>query len=91
MPMALHQAASLSADCLQIAFLFTAYVLRLALDGGIAPLVPKQKGALLAGLAAVSLIKSNGILSALILLIPAREFRTRSQRVLFAALSFAIS
>ncbi len=54
-------------------------------------MVPKQKGALLAGLAAVSLIKSTGIISALILLIPGRKFRPRSQRLLFAALWFAIS
>jgi len=93
MPMALHQAASLSADCLQIGsvFFFTAYVLRLALDSRVGALVPRQKGAVLAGLAAVSLIKSNGMLSALILLIPERKFRSRLQRIVFAALCFAIS
>jgi uncharacterized membrane protein len=93
MPMALHQAASLSADCLQTAsvFLFTAYVLRLALDSSVATLAPRQKGVLLAGLAVVSLIKSNGILSVLVLLIPEKKFRSRLQRLLFAALCFAIS
>jgi uncharacterized membrane protein len=93
MPMALHQAASLSADCLQIAsaFLFTAYVLRLKFESRIAALAPRQKGAILAGLAAVSLIKSNGILSALVLLIPVGKFRTHPQRLRFAVLCFAIS
>ncbi len=77
MPMTLHQAASLSADSISIAvaFLFCAYVLRLAYEEG--PISRTQLWTLAGIVAAVCLCKFIVYLVILVILIPKTRFTER--------------
>jgi hypothetical protein len=87
-PMALSQAASLSADSLTLALtaLFTALVFRLAFEHRLLR-IPVQDGLLVVGvLILLSLCKFNPWLALFALLIPAEKFPARWGRIAFAAL-----
>src|SRR5271165_4942336 len=75
-PTALHQAASASWDsfCYAAAFLFVAYILRLAFGNQQGPLRPAQYLILGSLVALNALLKMNVCLSLLMLLIPWRRF-----------------
>jgi len=91
MPMTLHQAASFSADSITIAmaFLFCAYVLRLAYNDG--PASRTQLWTLAAIVAAVCLCKFIVYLLILLILIPAIKFRNTWTWVKAIALQFAVA
>ena len=91
MPMTLHQAASLSADSISIAvaFLFCAYVLRLAYEEG--PISRTQLGKLAGIVAAVCLCKFIVYLIVLVFLIPKTRLRNTSAWVRAIAIQFAVA
>lgn len=91
MPMTLHQAASFSADSITIAiaFLFCAYVLRLACKDG--PIPRSQQWRLAAIVAAVCLCKFIVYLLILLFLIPKTKFRSALAWARAVALQFAVA
>jgi uncharacterized membrane protein len=91
MPMTLHQAASFSADSVTIAmaFLFCAYVLRLAY--GDRPISRPQQWTLAAIVAAVCLCKFIVYLLVLMFLIPKTKFRNAWAWARVIALQFGVA
>jgi uncharacterized membrane protein len=87
MPMALHQAASLSSDSVSIAFAFlwAAFIVKVALDERVEVLRPSQYLLIAAGAAICALLKANAGLVLLILVIPAAKFRSRRSQALSIA------
>ena len=92
MPMALHQAASLSADSFTIAisFLLCAYIFKLAF-GDERPITTRQCCVVTAMILAIALSKFVVWFAALLLLLPASKFRNGRQRWLFVGLELALA
>ncbi len=93
MPMALHQAASISADCTVIAasFLFTAYVFRLAFSPQPEKLLVRHYVILAALILFLMLSKTMLCVVFLLLLIPSERFPSRGSRWLVIAAYFLLA
>ncbi len=85
-PMSLNLAASFSADSLTLALIavFTAFVFKLAFDENVTSVSVRHRLLLIFLTVTLALCKSNVWISLLVLLIPARKFRSRGKAALFA-------